>query len=362
MEPVRRDHGLTFPYMENIMKNRIWILGAPDPEMELIERLLQECDETIIHAFDENGRRVHPGNAYRCSIPSVPEGATVYAVECIDKLPVGWVRIDHHRPGDPGYGCPPEEFMSASSLGQVISELARTGALRRAVLDEIIRWMTDNRGLLPPEEYNKTLNTQWFWTRQNMPDPNPYASYGTIARGVSWLYDGYAVAVHRTDIYFEPWVALIPSPLILAAAADHCLAAAYRGECPGVDPDVLLDWRIKTRAAFQGRSEQELRADVQEAQDILEDAPNERLAHAIYVADMRGYGHIPELPEAAMLEDVAYITLVADRDGRQKVVLGGHTDPETVRAFMDKWAPAQGLVDIYGDPVRGFAGGYLEPA
>lgn len=48
-----------------------------------------------------------------------------------------------------------------------------------------------------------------------------------------------------------------------------------------------------------------------------------------------------------------------DRDGRRKVVLGGHTTPETVRAFMAEWAPAQGLVDIYGDPARGFAGGYM---
>jgi len=27
---------------------------------------------------------------------------------------------------------------------------------------------------------------------------------------------------------------------------------------------------------------------------------------------------------------------------------------------MRVWAPAQGLTDIYGDPARGFAGGYLQ--
>jgi len=120
-----------------------------------------------------------------------------------------------------------------------------------------------------------------------------------------------------------------------------------------------MRWRIKTRAAFQGRSTEELLADVYEAQDLLEDAPNERLAHGIYVADLCGYGHIPELPEAAMLEGVAYITLVIDRDGRQKIVLGGYTTPEIVQAFMLEWAPKQGLVGIYGDPARGFAGGYF---
>src|SRR5690606_25622302 len=39
------------------------------------------------------------------------------------------VVIDHHRPGDPGYGRPPEEFLAASSIGQVITELARLGRL-----------------------------------------------------------------------------------------------------------------------------------------------------------------------------------------------------------------------------------------
>lgn len=269
--------------------NRVWILGASDPEMELIERLLRQCGESVVYATDENGRRVHPGNAYRCPTPSVPEGATVYAVECIDVLPEGWIRIDHHRPGDPGYGCPPSIFFSASSVGQVIAELDLLGVA----------------SILPAADIIEA---------------------------------------------------------ILAAAADHCLAAAYRGECPGVDPDNLMRWRIAKRAAFQGRTVEEVLADVEQARELLEDAPNERLAHGVYVADMRGYGHVPELPEAAARDGVAYLADVTDRDGRRKIVLGGHTTPEAVRAFMTEWAPAHGLTDIYGDPARGFAGGYLDPA
>lgn len=30
-----------------------------------------------------------------------------------------------------------------------------------------------------------------------------------------------------------------------------------------------------------------------------------------------------------------------------------------VKAFVEEWAPSQGLVDIYDEPARGFAGGYL---
>ena len=43
-----------------------------------------------------------------------------------------------------------------------------------------------------------------------------------------------------------------PTPALrLVAAADHCLAAAYRGACPDVDPDALMRWRAETRAQFQ---------------------------------------------------------------------------------------------------------------
>src|SRR5690606_22285652 len=51
---------------------------------------------------------------------------------------------------------------------------------------------------------------------------------------------------------------VIPQSYVFAAAADHCLAAAYRGECPGVDPDALMRWRVAVRAAHQGRPVDEL--------------------------------------------------------------------------------------------------------
>src|SRR5690606_21074976 len=114
------------------MTDRIWILGAPDPEMAAIESLLRDCGERVVYALSDRGERVTPSTAYRCPLPEVPAGSTVYAVECSDTLPDGWVRIDHHRPGEPGYGRPPAEFMAASSLGQVIAELARLGRLPEA--------------------------------------------------------------------------------------------------------------------------------------------------------------------------------------------------------------------------------------
>jgi hypothetical protein len=68
---------------------------------------------------------------------------------------------------------------------------------------------------------------------------------------------------------------------------------------------------------------------------------------------------VEELPDAASYAGHAYVTTVADRDGRKKIVLGGNTTPDMVHCFIKGWAPAQGLTEIYGVPERGFAGRYL---
>lgn len=127
------------------LMSRLWILGAADPEMEAIERLLTECGEATVYASPDGDRRVRPAEACDPGLTVTPANGlwtgapdgdptrtTVYTVECA--IPPGMdearrVVIDHHRPGDPGYGQPPEEFLAAASIGQVIAELARLAAL-----------------------------------------------------------------------------------------------------------------------------------------------------------------------------------------------------------------------------------------
>lgn len=314
------------------MTARLWILGAPDPEMEAIETLLIECGECVAYAAlchaSDPPTRVRPGHRAETAIPCPRsrmfkgdggDGSTIdlYLVEC--DLPPGMeiarsvTRMDHHTPGDPGYGRPVEEFLSASSVGQVISELERIG----------------------------------------------------VYRPVS-----------------------VPRQLVLTAAADHCLGAAYRGQCPGIDPDELMRWRAESRAAFQQRPVAEVLADIERAKETVLSAPyvtvREADAYDVYgqladwsgyppvawgdaltVRDLRGAGRVdargggvPELPEAALRLGEGYLAGPLETpDGRHKLVCSGTA--EQVRAFIEHWAPSQGLVDLYGDPMRGFAGGYL---
>lgn len=337
--------------------SRLWVLGAADPEMTIIESLLAAAGERFVHA-SADGRRVHPGNAYGPNEADIPLGfvGEVYLVECdirpgffgpvytcplagIVRFPTSGVeellgevtpvRIDHHRPGDPGYGKGPNDFLGASSLGQVIAVLIRLGA-------------------------------------------SPFSSRETHWTGGS----GFVYHHDSGWVYYSPsdgpslWVAdpeeevpamechLVSHDTILAAAAaDHCLEAAYRGNCPGVDPDRLMRWRAESRSAFQKRPVEDVLRDVKQAREVLRHLVSDGSygTHLGY-ADLRGRD-VPELPEAACREGIPYLATVRERDGREKVVLGA-APPELVRRFLaGELVP--GLAGVYGDPARGFAGGYI---
>jgi hypothetical protein len=217
-------------------RTRLWVLGAPDPEMEAIERLLREVGETVAYAT-VNGVRVHPGNAYAAQcLEAQGYSGHVYEIECaVDVLHgaphVGVdsdatvTRIDHHRPDDLGYGLPPARFLLGSSIGQVIAECACLH-------------------LLPP--------TWRRVARTAKESRHSIALYDDVVHGAYGF--GYAPWSGEWAIMVGfPWSAVIPREIIYVAAADHCLAAAYRGECLGVDPDALMRWRVETCAAHQGR-------------------------------------------------------------------------------------------------------------
>ena len=250
-----------------------FILGAADPEMAEIEAVIKRKGHVALYAAKE-GRRVHPGNAYKAD--GVTGGALgsnpVHLVECqVERIDT--TALDHHRPGDPGYGRAPAEFMEASSLGQVLAVL----------------------GLQPTPQQR------------------------------------------------------------IIAAADHCLAAAYAGQCPGVDPNRLMEWRAANRAEFQGRPVREVIADVKRARAALKRADFVQYG-GVEVASM-GDRAIPELPEAAAREGIPFLAVVWDRDGRRKIVLQA-APPAAVEDFM-AIRRKEGC-EVYGDPARGFAGAYID--
>lgn len=108
-----------------------FVLGAPDPEMAEIERLLRAhgASTRIVHAAHD-GKRVHPGNAYAATGTDRRILGEAITVECSVYGVTPATLVDHHRPGDPGYGRPPGAFWEASSLGQVCTLIGVVPELR----------------------------------------------------------------------------------------------------------------------------------------------------------------------------------------------------------------------------------------
>jgi hypothetical protein len=304
------------------------IFGASDPEAQAARELCRLCSVPYGQAITSftKPREVGSASAYDADgwydeTGELRPGARVLLFECdgtemILKFPGGtcYTRLDHHKPGDRGWGWPPSDFWRASSLGQLAAELAHAGVL--------------------------------------CGDANTDA--GNTPPGVR-KWDESSGTWRVATLHARWWI--VPTHYLYAAAADHCLAAAYRGECPGVTPDELMAWRIKSRAEFQGRPVEALMADVERARQALRQAPKLDLGGEL-VADLRGLV-VPELPEAAARDGVAFLATPPVAEGeRQKVVLQC-AGPAALAAWP-QWAFSQGLVDLYGgDPSRGFAGGYI---
>lgn len=269
--------------------NCVWLSATrPDPEWKRISILLEVSGEKVADSWDS---------------PEVQEirrnGGTIFAIEREDfpawtgkhnpsetDCAASVVTIDHHNPGDPGYGKPPSEYWEASSLGQVASELLMQGCRFEISKD--------------------------------------------------WRY---------------------------AAASDHCPAAAYKNLCPGIDRDVLLKWRMEEKSEFTRKPVAELEREVKTAEYWIQSAPFVNLLWSkneppVFVRDLRDK-RVPQLPEASLrLGEPILCTGIPDRNGI-KINLLGDSEGDAVRAFLSVYAKEIGLVNCYGDPARGFAGGYI---
>lgn len=119
-----------------IDKDWTFVLGAQDPEMREIERVIGDAGLARLHAA-RGGRRCSPMTAYAADgvieqgldgiarARVLPPKAPAVFVECtlLGREPAA--RVDHHHPGDPGFDAGPEDFLRGSSLGQVLSLLER---------------------------------------------------------------------------------------------------------------------------------------------------------------------------------------------------------------------------------------------
>ncbi len=136
------------------------------------------------------------------------------------------------------------------------------------------------------------------------------------------------------------------------AAADHCLMHAYSGRCPGVSAQELKVWRTRSRAKARGIAEEELTRQIEAATQFLQKSTRIQLAgvDVAFVDEI-----LPEVAEASAREGIPYTYVKKEPDGRRKAGILS-APPEAIQEWMDTCQ----LFSVYGDPQRGFAGGYFQ--
>lgn len=285
------------------IRKTVFVLGAKDPEMDVIEEILSAIGLFYIYARARgHGReRVTHASAYDAVVCDSDRrhirehGSKAFMhIECDVPLHkkmegVSITAIDHHRLGDPGFDKPYAAYWEGSSLGQLC-------------------------------EFLRIKHLPWIKERFDM------------------------------------------SRLHLIAAIDHARFWAVRGECPGIAAEDAQHESKRQIAESFGVSPFAVEALTRSYYDVLAKSPTIRIGGRP-VKDVRQYdlgdGYSFDflvLQEAAMLLGTPYIAL-QKWSGGAKVFLNRVDDPTTVEAFMNEWAPREGLTNIFGVPLRGYAGG-----
>lgn len=139
----------------------------------------------------------------------------------------------------------------------------------------------------------------------------------------------------------------------LLAAADHCLTAAYQGQCPGVDPHELLFLRASWRARMSGRTLGNVVEGILDAARKVERHYDPALAESRFPDPI----DVPkDLAEGAAYTGRAIRYRELLPGGELKEMLKGAA-PAHIERFMAEHRE-KGR-ETYGNPHRGYAGAYL---
>lgn len=305
------------------MKNVIVIFGGSDHEEQAARKIATKVG-CLIATATLDGIKCHAGNAYKANGYTLDE----------NNVSLGNY-FQAKEIGQPMFGMPEQA---------IIFECSEAAA---GVLPIIIKCDHHN-----PGDHGFGLGPDQFWEA---------SSIGQLCK---------LLGVPSTE------------ELLMIAAGDHCPAYAYQGLCPGIDPVKFKKHRIEglsTTVECPGvdpvcgnpawglyNNSAEIEKHIDFATILLQLAP---MSIFEGVKDLRAYGKVDQLPEAALIAGFSYLSQIPETDragnptGNIKVNLGGDNSPETVTKVIE-WLNGlpNGISDAYGVPVRGFAGRVFKSA
>lgn len=94
--------------------------------------------------------------------------------------------------------------------------------------------------------------------------------------------------------------------LAAVASTPRWIAAAYRGQCPGISTEAFANWRLRYIAELSGTSVEEVAGTVEYAADVLMKARRILVGDTL-VADLRNASLPPDVHEAAARTGIPFL-------------------------------------------------------
>lgn len=139
----------------------------------------------------------------------------------------------------------------------------------------------------------------------------------------------------------------------LLCAADHCLTAAYQGECPDIDPDELLFSRASWLAKILNITLGDVFNDIFTAKDLVNKNYCEEKQMSFFLDPLNQPNYIAEA-SAYVGKPICYRRITPE--GNIKEMLKGGTEQQISDFLAQHQAEGR---RVYGNPNRGYAGAYL---
>ena len=296
----------------------VFLLGAKDPEMDIIEVILKELNINYEYASVQ-GERCQAYNVYKAD-NSIAD-TEVVCVECMsDNVSGRIILLDHHNQDDVGYNLKFDQYVEASSIGQVLRYLF----LNKEFSFKLKNVLETDLGF--SEDYS--VGTFFF-------------------QNDKWLIQGH-----------NNFALVIPKEVLMIASSDHCLKDAYLGLCLGFSKEELLDHRIRILSKNTRYPFEEVQGFINNFMEKIKKY-NDVIADLTY-KDIEGNYSSKYLfiREASLILNKPIAIKVKEK-GFEKLMLLGLEDFH-VKDFLSK-SNFKGfkLKNTFGVPSRGYAGGHV---
>ena len=311
---------------------RIFVLGAKDPEMDAIEEILNKNNQKYVYASIDD-KRCHPGNSYSATNDLKEYDEVIYIEsDTIDKYE-NTISLDHHKEGDYGYDLKYHLFLDASSIGQLIKYLIKNDLFETETEDFYMRASFDGYMFFAEDFYMRAS------------------------------FDGYMFFAQENSWYFRKSLnefIRIPKKYVLIAAADHSLSQAYKGLCVGVSHDELFEERILDIA-------NPFNNDVEEVNKTMRKYMKIFMTHSSDVRDLTyldlGTGYSIDylcIRELAISYDQPIVVKTKDSQESKERFMFLSISADTAEEILEsKRFNDITFTNVFGVPNRGYVGGFI---